>query len=84
MRKLFLTTLWATAIDFSTLTAAWSQSAPVPPAAHKSNASHFSKAGFDAMARMKKSGIRRGALVDGVKRDDNWFKQMRDPCQVEG
>ncbi len=83
MRKLFLTALCATAIGFSQPKTAWSQSAPVVPA-HKSNASHFSKAGFEAMARMKKAGVRTSVPVDGVRRDDSWFKQMPDPCQVEG
>lgn len=83
MQKAFLIALCATAIGFSQPTTAWSQSALAAPA-HKSNASHFSKAGFDAMARVKKSEIRRGVPADGVKRDDSWYKQMPDPCQVEG
>jgi len=84
MRKAFLTTLGAAAMGFLYPIAAWSQSAAVPPATAKSNVSHISKAGFDAMARVKKSGIRRGLSVDGVKRDDSWYRQTPDPCQVEG
>jgi hypothetical protein len=84
MRKAFLTTLGAAAMGFLHPTAAWSQSATVPPATTKSNVSHISKAGFDPVARVKKSGIRRGLSVDGVKRDDSWYRQTPDPCQVEG
>ena len=84
MRKPFLTMLCATAIGFSHATTALSQSAPVAPVANKSNASHFSKAGFEAIARMKKSGLRKGVPFDGVKRDDSWYRQTPDPCQVEG
>jgi hypothetical protein len=84
MRKAFLTTLCTTAIGFSALTTASSQSTSVAPAANATNASHFSKAGFDAMARVKRSGIRRGVPIEGGKRDDSWYRQMPDPCQVEG
>jgi hypothetical protein len=44
----------------------------------------FSKAGFDATVKKKKSKIRRGAPIDGVKRGDSWYKETPDPCQVEG
>jgi hypothetical protein len=87
MRTLFLTTLCATAIGFSTLTTARPQSIAVAPAASRTNVTNFSKAGFGAMAKMnktKKSKINWGVSIDGVKRDDSWFKEMRDPCQVEG
>jgi hypothetical protein len=84
MRKAFLTSLGAAAIGFLHPTAAWSQSAAVAPATAKFNVSHVSKAGYAAMARVKKSGIRRGLSVDGVKRDDSWYRQTPDPCQVEG
>jgi hypothetical protein len=84
MRKAFLTTLGAAAIGFLHPTAGWSQSAVVAPATVKSNVSPISKAGYDAMARVKKSGIKRGLSVDGVKRDDSWYRQTPDPCQVEG
>jgi hypothetical protein len=47
------------------------------------NAPHFSKAGFNALAKTKKSKIRRGVIED-PKKDDSWYKQMPDPCQVEG
>jgi hypothetical protein len=84
MRRVFLTALGAAAIGFSALTTAWSQSTPVVPGASKPNASHLSKAGFSAMARTKKSGIRRGVPIGDMKKDDSWYKQMPDPCQVEG
>jgi hypothetical protein len=83
MRKAFLTALCATAIGFSCLTIAWSQSTPVALAANTTNASHFSKAVFDTPARTKRSKIRRGVIED-TKKDDSWYKQMPDPCQVEG
>jgi hypothetical protein len=84
MRKVFLTTLCATAIGFSALTAASSQSLPVAPAANAANVSHFSKASFDPMAKLRKPRIKRGVLIDEPKRDPSWYKEMRDPCQVEG
>jgi hypothetical protein len=84
MRTVLLTGLCATAIGFSTLTPAWSQSAAVAPTAGRTNTPHFSKAGFGATASMKKSKVNWGVSVDGVKRDASWFKEMRDPCQVEG
>jgi hypothetical protein len=84
MRKVFLTTLCATAIGFSTLTAASSQSMPVAPAANTANVSHFSKTGFDALAKMRRPQVKRGVLIDELKRDPSWYKEMRDPCQVEG
>jgi len=36
------------------------------------------------MARTKKPGIRRGVRIEDLKKDDSWYKQMPDPCQVEG
>jgi len=33
---------------------------------------------------MKKSGLRKGVPFDGVKKDDSWYRQPPDPCQVEG
>jgi hypothetical protein len=84
MRRVFLTTLCATAIGFFALTAAWSQSMAVAPAANATLVPHSSKAGFDAMARLRKSKIRRSLPVEEMKKDDSWFKQMPDPCQVEG
>jgi hypothetical protein len=84
MRKAFLTTLCATAIGFSAQTTAWSQSVTVAPAANATIVQRFSKAGFDATAKIKKSKIRRSVPIDGVKRDDSWYKETPDPCQVEG
>jgi hypothetical protein len=84
MRKVFLTTLCATAIGFLSLTSASGQSTPVSPAANASKAPHVSKTDFGAMARFKKSGIRRGVPIDDIKKDASWYKEMRDPCQVEG
>jgi hypothetical protein len=84
MRKVFLTTLCATAIGFSSLTSARSQSTPVSPATNASKAQHFSKADFGPMARFKKSRIRKGVTIDDIKKDASWYKEMRDPCQVEG
>jgi hypothetical protein len=84
MRRVFLTTACATAIGFSAIATARSQSTPVAPTANTTNVRHFSKAGFDAMARMKKSKIKRGMPVEDVNKDASWFKEMRDPCQVEG
>jgi hypothetical protein len=82
MRTVFLTTLCATAIGFLTLTAALSQSMPAAPAANTANVSHFSKTSFSA--RMRKLQTKSGVLIDGMKRDPSWYKEMRDPCQVEG
>ena len=84
MRKAFLTALCTTAIGFSHPTTVWSQSVSVAPAANKSIASHLPKAGFDATVKMKKSKIRRGVLIEDVRKDDSWYRQMRDPGQVEG
>ena len=84
MRRVFLTTLCATAIGFLSLTSARCQSTPVSPAANASKAPHVSKTDFGAMARFKKSGIRRGVPIDDIKKDAGWYKEMRDPCQVEG
>jgi hypothetical protein len=84
MRKVFLTTVCATAIGFSALTSARSQSAPVAPAANATKLPHLARTGVDAKARMKKPKIRTGVPVENVKRDDSWYKEMRDPCQVEG
>jgi hypothetical protein len=81
MREVFLTTVCATAIGFSALTSAKSQSAP---AANATKVPHLSQTGADAIARLKKSKIRRGVPVEDVKKDDSWYKEMRDPCQVEG
>jgi hypothetical protein len=84
MRTVFLTTLCATAIGFLTLTAALSQSMPAAPAANTANVSHFSKTSFDALAKMRRPQVKRGVLIDELKRDPSWYKEMRDPCQVEG
>jgi hypothetical protein len=85
MRRLFLTGLVAIAIGFSHPMTAWPQSISVAPAATKPNAAPFSRVGSDALARVKKSGVRRGVRVDGeVKKDDSWYRQSPDPCQVEG
>jgi hypothetical protein len=82
MRKVFLTSLYATAIGFLVLAAAWSQSTLVAPAANATPVPHSAKAAFDAMARMK---ARTGRSVpEGRKKDDSWFRQTPDPCQVEG
>ena len=85
MRKLFLTTLCATAIGFSAATAASSQSAAGAPAANRTNVTLHSKTGFDAVAKIRKPKITRGVPVDGmIKKDDSRYKQTPDPCQVEG
>jgi len=78
MRTVFLTTLYAIAIGFSLPPAAWSQSALVAPVANVPNPRS------DAMAKIKKSKIKMSAPVGTVKRDESWFREMRDPCQVEG
>jgi hypothetical protein len=36
------------------------------------------------MARIRKSRIKRSVPIDDIKKDDSWYKEMRDPCQVEG
>jgi hypothetical protein len=82
MRRLFLTTLYATAIGFSLPTAARCQSTPVAPAANATPVPHSLKVGFDAIARMK-ARIGRG-VPEERKKDDSWFRQTPDPCQVEG
>src|SRR5215210_3231328 len=69
--------LWACAT-------ALSQSAPIGTADNKPNASHVSTRTSELMTRLKKAGTRRGVPVDAPKPDASWFKQMRDPCQVEG
>jgi hypothetical protein len=84
MRSVFLTTLCATAIGFSYPTAVWSQSIAVVPAGNATLVPHSSKAGFGAMAKLRKSKIRRSLPAEEIKKDDSWFKQMPDPCQVEG
>jgi hypothetical protein len=84
MRKIFLITLGATAMGLSVVTLACAQSAQVAPASDSANIRHSSRAGFDATARMNKAKIRRSVLIGGTKKDDSWFKEMRDPCQVEG
>jgi hypothetical protein len=82
MRKVFLTTLYATAIGFSLSPAAWSQSTPVAPAANATPVPHAARVSPDAMARMK-ARIGRG-VPEERKKDDSWFRQTPDPCQVEG
>jgi hypothetical protein len=82
MRKVFLTALYVTAIGFSLPAVAWSQSTLVAPAANATPVSPSSKAGSDAMARMK-AKIGRG-VPEERKKDDRWFRQTPDPCQVEG
>jgi hypothetical protein len=85
MRKVFLTVICATAAGFLALASARSESAPVAHAADVARVPHLSKTGFDAMAKLKKSKkFGRSVPVEDVKRDDSWYKQMRDPCQVEG
>jgi hypothetical protein len=85
MRRLFLTTLCATAIGFSAPTTASSQSAAAAPAANMTSVTLHSKAGIDAVAKLRKSKIKRSVLIDGViRKDDSWYKQTPDPCQVEG
>jgi hypothetical protein len=82
MRRVFLTALYATAIGFSLPAAAWSQSTLVAPAVNATPVPHSAKAGSDAMARMK-ARIGRG-VPEERKKDDSWFRQTPDPCQVEG
>ena len=84
MRKLFLTTLCATAIGFSAPMAAWSQSAPVSPAVNATPVPHSSNGGLDTMAKIKRSKIRRNLPGEERNKDDSWFRQTPDPCQVEG
>jgi hypothetical protein len=84
MRKLFVTTICAAFGVFAAFTTALSQSARISPAAGEPNASHFSIHASDPMTRLKKPGTRRGLPVDAPKPDASWFRQMRDPCQVEG
>jgi hypothetical protein len=85
MRKAFLTTLCATAIGFSAVTTASSQSAAAAPAANMTKVTLHSKGGFDAVAKISKSKIKRSVLIDGmIRKDDSWYKQTPDPCQVEG
>ena len=84
MRKVFLTTLCATAIGFSYPMAARSQSLAVLPAANATPVPHSSKAGFNAMAKLRKSRVRQSLPIEEMKKDDSWYKQMPDPCQVEG
>jgi hypothetical protein len=83
MRKVFLAT-GATAMGLFFVTPACAQSAQVAPASDSANIRHSSRAGFDATARMKKAKIGRSVLIGDTKKDDSWFKEMRDPCQVEG
>jgi hypothetical protein len=85
MRKLFLATLCATAIGFSATTTASSQSAAAAPAANMTHITLHPKTGFDAAAKLSKPKIKRPALIDGmIRKDDSWYKQTPDPCQVEG
>jgi hypothetical protein len=69
MRTLFLTTLYATAIGFSLPAAAWSQSTLAASAANATPVPHSSKAGSDAVARMK-ARIGRG-VPEKRKKDDS-------------
>jgi hypothetical protein len=82
MRKVFLTALYATAIGFLLPAAAWSQSTLVAPAANATPLPHTSKAASDAMARIKAKTGR--SVPEERKKDDSWFRQTPDPCQVEG
>jgi hypothetical protein len=85
MRNLFLTTLCATAIGFSVTTTACSQSAAAAPAANMTHVTLHPKTGSDATAKFTKSKIKRNVLIDGaIRKDDSWYKQTPDPCQVEG
>jgi hypothetical protein len=84
MRTIVLTVLCAAAIGFSTPTPGWSQPAAVAPPAGDADTPHFSKARFGVAARVKKPKVDWGVSVDGAKRNANWFREMRDPCQVEG
>jgi hypothetical protein len=84
MRRSFLTALCAIAIGFSAPAAAWSQSAPVSLALNATPVPHSSKAGLEATAKIKRSKIRRGLPVEEWNKDDSWFRQTPDPCQVEG
>jgi hypothetical protein len=63
---------------------AWSQSAPVSPAVNATLVPHSSKAGLDTMAKIKRSKIRRSLPLEERNKDDSWFRQTPDPCQVEG
>jgi hypothetical protein len=84
MRKLFATTICVALGVFSAFTTALSQSARVAPTGSQPNASHFSTPTSELMTRLKKPGTRRGVPVNAPKPDASWFRQMRDPCQVEG
>jgi len=82
--KLFLTSICAALGVFAACATALSQSALIAPADNKPNASHVSTRTSELMTRLKKAGTRRGVPVDAPKPDASWFKQMRDPCQIEG
>jgi hypothetical protein len=85
MRKAFLTTLCATAIGFSVTTTASSQSAAAAPAANMTKVTLHSRTGFGTVAKVGKSKMKRDVLIDGmIRKDDSWYKQTPDPCQVEG
>jgi hypothetical protein len=84
MRRAFVTVLGVAAIGFLAVATAQAQSAPVAPATGAANARHFSKARFSPIAKQGKSTVRRGALADQAKKADPRYRQMWDPCQVEG
>jgi hypothetical protein len=84
MHKAFVTVLAAAAIGFLAVATAQAQSAPVAPATGAANARHFSKARFGPIAKQGKSTARDGALTDQTKKIDPRYRQMWDPCQVEG
>jgi hypothetical protein len=84
MRKLFLTGFSAVAMGFSAATPAPAQSAPPVPAAKINDFAHFSKARLGTLAKPTRSRVVKGILPDRVKKKEEMFQEMRDPCQVEG
>ena len=84
MYKAFVTVLAAAAIGFLAVVAAQAQSVPVTAAAGAANPRHFSKVRLNPIAKHGKSTARDGLLTDQTKKIDPRYRQMWDPCQVEG
>jgi hypothetical protein len=84
MRKLFLTGFSAVAIGFSAAIPVLAQSALPVPAAKTNDFPHFSKARLGELAKPTRSKVRKDILPDRVKKKEEMFQEMRDPCQVEG
>jgi hypothetical protein len=84
MHEVFVPVLAAAAIGFLAVVTAQAQSAPVTATAAAANSAHFSKARLSPIAKQGKSTATGGALTDQTKKTDPRYKQMWDPCQVEG